>query len=469
MSPNQTPSFVPAMDISSMLLYAIIVPTLIAFFEIVVSKIKYTMNVGVKWIEKKNLTGWNSVIIEQTYTFTKYNGWKQENNTAGTTEIFNAIMWWITKNVKNLPSTISLELEEIDQKKGGDGEITEEGKCIGRIKPISDIHHKKFSISYVQDTNNENDQKTKTDILYIQSKTSTNDIVSFIMDECVIPYKKVLRNELNTPHFYIQSPKKEFHRYRLNTNTSFCDLFFPQKHRLLRMVNLLESRKMKKLSILLHGEPGCGKTSIIRALVSMTNRSVINVRFNLLNSDVELMKLFHNPTLRRRAKNDKDGVLYWDEIPMNKRIYIFEDVDAESKIVLERSMENELSSKIPLGISATQKKDIKNDKFMSFFTRENSLTLSGILNALDGVLELNGAILVFTTNHVKKLDPALIRDGRMDFNLQLEKMTKEDALDLIDHHFGKSDIKIEDRKYTAAQLTNMCIKSYDINDFRSFL
>ena len=57
---------------------------------------------------------------------------------------------------------------------------------------------------------------------------------------------------------------------------------------------------------------------------------------------------------------------------------------------------------------------------MSHILREilqglNRLTLSGLLNAIDGVTSSEGRIVFMTTNYVDKLDPALIRPGRVDY------------------------------------------------------
>ena len=56
-----------------------------------------------------------------------------------------------------------------------------------------------------------------------------------------------------------------------------------------------------------------------------------------------------------------------------------------------------------------------------FIGRENvsskakkQVTFSGFLNALDGVRSKEGMIVFMTTNHIEKLDPALIRPGRCD-------------------------------------------------------
>lgn len=60
----------------------------------------------------------------------------------------------------------------------------------------------------------------------------------------------------------------------------------------------------------------------------------------------------------------------------------------------------------------------------------NRLTLSGLLNAIDGVTSSEGRIVFMTTNYVDRLDPALIRPGRVDYKqeigfcsrIQLQKM-----------------------------------------------
>ena len=50
---------------------------------------------------------------------------------------------------------------------------------------------------------------------------------------------------------------------------------------------------------------------------------------------------------------------------------------------------------------------------------KDKLNLAGLLNVLDGVVDTPGRILVMTTNHPEKLDPALIRPGRINKRLHL--------------------------------------------------
>ena len=44
----------------------------------------------------------------------------------------------------------------------------------------------------------------------------------------------------------------------------------------------------------------------------------------------------------------------------------------------------------------------------------NRVTLSGLLNCLDGVTSTEARLLFMTTNYLERLDPALIRPGRVD-------------------------------------------------------
>ena len=58
---------------------------------------------------------------------------------------------------------------------------------------------------------------------------------------------------------------------------------------------------------------------------------------------------------------------------------------------------------------------------------KSKLTLGGLLNFADGIRSSCGSerIFIFTTNHPEKLDPALIRPGRMDLHIELSYCTFE--------------------------------------------
>ncbi|OVA20928.1 ATPase [Macleaya cordata] len=68
----------------------------------------------------------------------------------------------------------------------------------------------------------------------------------------------------------------------------------------------------------------------------------------------------------------------------------------------------------------------------------NSMTLSGLLNFTDGLWSCCGSerIFVFTTNHVEKLDPALLRSGRMDMHINMSFCSFEALKILLKNYVG---------------------------------
>ncbi|UNI19228.1 Complex III assembly protein translocase and chaperone [Purpureocillium takamizusanense] len=68
-----------------------------------------------------------------------------------------------------------------------------------------------------------------------------------------------------------------------------------------------------------------------------------------------------------------------------------------------------------------------------------SVTFSGLLNALDGLAAGEERIAFLTTNHIDRLDPALIRPGRVDMMLRLGEATKYQAAQMWDRFYGDVD------------------------------
>ena len=86
---------------------------------------------------------------------------------------------------------------------------------------------------------------------------------------------------------------------------------------------------------------------------------------------------------------------------------------------------------------------------------KDSITLSYILNLIDGVLEQSGRILIITTNFPKKLDKALIRPGRIDLKIKFKKCNKKVCKDIISFYFDNNKIpnfKFNEYKYTPAEI-----------------
>jgi chaperone BCS1 len=68
-----------------------------------------------------------------------------------------------------------------------------------------------------------------------------------------------------------------------------------------------------------------------------------------------------------------------------------------------------------------------------------TVTFSGLLNALDGVAAGEERIAFLTTNHIDRLDEALIRPGRVDMTVRIGEATRHQAAEMWDRFYGDVD------------------------------
>lgn len=160
-----------------------------------------------------------------------------------------------------------------------------------------------------------------------------------------------------------------------------------------------------KFCALLHGRPGCGKTSTILAIASALGRDVwyIDIK-NTTSADLT------------RALTTPDHY-----------VYVFEDIDAACSSSPIASREG-----WHMGQSSSEQQC-------------GGLSLADLLNVTDGFLSGFGSICMFTTNHVEKLDPALIRPGRMNSILEMKYLSSDTAGKMVEHQLGhRLDFKLAD-------------------------
>lgn len=102
------------------------------------------------------------------------------------------------------------------------------------------------------------------------------------------------------------------------------------------------------------------------------------------------------------------------------------------------------------------------------------VTLSGFLNFIDGLWSSCGdeRIIIFTTNHKEKLDPALLRPGRMDMHIHMSyctpcgfKLLAANYLGIDDHHelFGEIEELIRTIEVSPAEVAEQLLKSDEPN------
>ena len=176
---------------------------------------------------------------------------------------------------------------------------------------------------------------------------------------------------------------------------------------------------------LLCGTPGSGKTSTIHAIASELG---MGIRF--INTDKEEFESI----ARLMTRNDD----YGDNGKRN--IIVIEDIDCMSMNATDRR-------NIPNGkcdgrmvIEDDDPSDVieyKNEHNRSLIDfKVAPISLSSILNLLDGIITPSGAIVFLTTNNPEKLDSALLRDGRIDARYDFSNFSRETARRMVKDHLG---------------------------------
>jgi SpoVK/Ycf46/Vps4 family AAA+-type ATPase len=272
---------------------------------------------------------------------------------------------------------------------------------------------------------------TKT--LKIYTIKHSKEYISNFINKCVVIYtNEIYKNKINKILFFLHI-EKSFKIYNFESNITFNNVFFKDKSILINLIDKLNTKDLNKIGIMLHGQPGCGKSSIIKCVSNYTKRHIISISLKNINSVEELFNIFHNDYIKNRYVNK------------SKRLYIIEDIDCDTDISHKRNEED--------------KKD-KDKKILP------QLTLSNILNCLDGVIELNDIIIIMTTNHIEKIDPALIRPGRINMILELTKLDKQSMIEMINYKYNKciNQKLIKHNVITPATLNNLMLVSETIED-----
>ncbi|XP_062187463.1 AAA-ATPase At3g28610-like [Phragmites australis] len=180
-----------------------------------------------------------------------------------------------------------------------------------------------------------------------------------------------------------------------------------------------------KRGYLLYGPPGTGKSTMIAAMANYLDYDIYDVELTVVSSNLDLRKLLIETT--------------------SKSIIVIEDIDCSVDFTGDR---------------AAQRRP-RHDRYRDDRPRD-TVTLSGLLNFIDGLWSACGGerIVVFTTNHVDKLDPALIRRGRMDMHIEMSycgfeafKTLAKNYLDIDAHQlFGSVDEILREVDLTPADV-----------------
>jgi mitochondrial chaperone BCS1 len=157
---------------------------------------------------------------------------------------------------------------------------------------------------------------------------------------------------------------------------------------------------------LLYGPPGTGKTSLVSAIGAKFGMSIYVVNLTEMN----------DRTLKSAMNN----------VPENS-IILFEDIDCMKAGNRRAELMDAAAKQVAtaVGVGSTQ-------------PDRGGVTLSGLLNVLDGFHAPSNVVFVMTTNAVEALDPALLRPGRIDYRLYLGEAADSQKCELYRRFFPEA-------------------------------
>jgi proteasome-associated ATPase len=171
--------------------------------------------------------------------------------------------------------------------------------------------------------------------------------------------------------------------------------------------------------ILLYGPPGCGKTLIAKAVANSLSKKVA--------------ELSGNKNVRSYFLNIKGPEL------LNK--YVGE-TERQIRLVFQRAREK-AEEGTPVIIFFDEMDSLFRTRGTGISSDMESTIVPQLLAEIDGVESLRDVIVIGATNREDLIDPAILRPGRLDVKIKIERPNEEAAAQIF-HRYLHSDLPIDD-------------------------
>jgi len=260
---------------------------------------------------------------------------------------------------------------------------------------------------------------------------------------------------------YIRSNNKglSWIQTKYNSNVVMENIWFEHKSLFKKKyANFINGRELYAkrnipwtFSCLLHGEPGCGKTSIIKSIVNMDKKlnmisHIIIIPFNIIKTRSNFLEIMFGEKINNNY------------ISYDRRIYVFEDFDICNDIILKKREKNITT--------ITETYEIKKNKKTEI---SEKLNLADILNILDGIMERTGQRIFWTTNiSLDIFDPAFLRPGRINMKIKLGKCSAKGIKFILERYYNEHvnfNFDKFSHKFTPAEIKEFCLGSNSVKEF----
>lgn len=290
-------------------------------------------------------------------------------------------------------------------------------------------------------TNLTNANVKMIDIIIISEK---NEKIKEFLEKVSENYKRIktdkISRQIKTMTTSTQGISKyeiNYSRTKIDRSQTFEHIFGEAKKVIMKKLERIQDIEYhkkfglkRKVSMILQGKPGCGKTCMISAIANYTGRSIMKIDLSRVKTNSELFQMIFVDTISDGYKTSYDD---W--------IIIFDEFDSIMNVNLnKKNNENQ-----------TNKKIILDDK----------LDVGYILSILDGAYDQDGMILIATVNTIEKIDPGFYRNGRFEL-INIEYFNRDEIKEIIEKYYNtklsESQIKSirNDKKIENLTIKHFC-------------
>jgi len=425
-----------------------------------------------------------SITIKSTKYVSEKGGFTQSDEDRNANDKIRAITHFLHKN--NLfakHNELMVSDPPPDKNYKNDKEMLKDRKI--SLLPASVVKYKDIEVHYyannrTADKDGKMSENNKEIKIYGQTPERCMEFIKMCHDEWVDEYYQDDEDESKKRYIYIPcydgGKILKHKRYELSTEKTFDNIFLPEKDEIIRRLDRLKNKSgvysltgiLRREGFCLEGEPGTGKTTVAKVIASYMNYDVVVIDLDNITYGSSIIDLFHNNRIMCVDLYEEERTWRSNK---NERVYLLDDIDADNPLVSNRKVtkdekEKEREKVLEMFKMIGKKDDDEKPTKIYDYFKMNSFTLTELLTAIDGPLELQDVVFIMTTNEISKLDPALIRPGRFGFPITFKKMRVEEIHKFMKFHFefDCGSYELLDEKITPSQLEDFCKLTMNPNE-----